>query len=373
MSEKKKGKRRGAPAQGEEEEKLTKLQKAVAHWLRKNVPVKKTKFSHSHVVEYFTASKAIDSLLKDSPWAQEKCKGKGDLILETRDQCWDIMDLLLRRKMFHRAKKIPVAEKEKKKKKEEGGDEETEKKGKAEAEEEAKLEAKKRKAAKEDKAEKKDKKENKKEEKAEREKKKRKIRLEMHNEQIFVDGNDAYVWLYDPTPWYYYLAGGAIVLGIIAVCLFPLWPAEMRQGVYYLSVAAAGFLVFIIVLAILKYIIFVVLFLCTAGKLRFWIFPNLTEDVGFFESFWPIYVYTYTKPKKDKDSDDEEESSSEEEEEGGEKTERKKGDEAAADGDGEGSETGRDDQGNNSQGEQASDDSGGSSKEFEIIDDKESS
>jgi translocation protein SEC62 len=36
------------------------------------------------------------------------------------------------------------------------------------------------------------------------------------------------VWLYDPTPWYYYLAGGAIVLGIIAVCLFPLWPAEMR-------------------------------------------------------------------------------------------------------------------------------------------------
>ena len=28
---------------------------------------------------------------------------------------------------------------------------------------------------------------------------------------------------------YYYLAGGAIVLGIIAVCLFPLWPMEARQ------------------------------------------------------------------------------------------------------------------------------------------------
>jgi hypothetical protein len=37
---------------------------------RKNVPVKKTKFAHSHVVEYFTASKAIDSLLNDSPWAK---------------------------------------------------------------------------------------------------------------------------------------------------------------------------------------------------------------------------------------------------------------------------------------------------------------
>merc|ERR1711915_782636 len=81
-------------------------------------------------------------------------------------------------------------------------------------------------------------------------KKRRKIRLEMHMDQIFLDNNDAYVWIYDPTPWYYYIAGTAIVLGIIAVCLFPLWPMEMRQGVYYLSVAAAGFLVFIIVLAI---------------------------------------------------------------------------------------------------------------------------
>ena len=113
---------------------------------------------------------------------------------------------------------------------------------------------------------------------------------------------------------YYYIAGTAIVLGIIAVCLFPLWPMEMRQGVYYLSVAAAGFLVFIIVLAIIKYIIFVLLFIFTAGKLKFWIFPNLTEDVGFFESFMPVYVYTYDKPKKDKDSDDEESSDEEEEE-----------------------------------------------------------
>jgi hypothetical protein len=34
------------------------------------VPVKKTKFSHSHVVEYFTAAKALDALLNDSPWAK---------------------------------------------------------------------------------------------------------------------------------------------------------------------------------------------------------------------------------------------------------------------------------------------------------------
>ena len=131
----------------------------------------------------------------------------------------------------------------------------------------------------------------------------------MHLEQLFMDTTDAYVWIYDPTPWYYWVGGGAIVLITIAVCLFPLWPPWMRLGVHYLSIAAAGFLVFIIALGIVKYIIFGILFCLSGGKLKFWIFPNLTEDVGFFESFWPLYDYTYTgksKKSKAKDSDDEE-------------------------------------------------------------------
>merc|ERR1712038_2229232 len=291
----------------EEKEQMTKLQKSVVNWLRKNVPTKKTKFEHSHVVEYFSAGKALDALMTSSPWAPEKAKEGAELRFEYREQAIDYMGELLRLHMYHRARKVPVAEKEKKKKKDETDEEEE----------------------KETKKSKKDDKKDKEKEK-EKEKKKRKIRLEMHYDQVFLDGNDAYVWLYDPTPWYYYIAGTAIVLGIIAVCLFPLWPMEMRQGVYYLSVAAAGFLVFIIVLAIIKYIIFVLLFIFTAGKLKFWIFPNLTEDVGFFESFWPVYVYTYDKPKKAKDSDDEE--SSDEESEEDEKEDR------GRDGDGEGSD-----------------------------------
>ncbi|XP_023324400.1 translocation protein SEC62 [Eurytemora carolleeae] len=344
-----------------EEEKLSKTNKSVLKWLRKNVPIKKTKFMHSHVVEYFTSAKAIDALVNDSPWSKEKAKEGSELILETRFQAIDLLDVLLRNKMFHRAKKITVAEKEKKKKK----DEEEEK-----VEEEEKKDLKQRKKKKkEDEKEAKENKEEK-ERAAEREKKKRKIRLEMHNEQVIIDGNEAYVWLYDPTPWYYYIAGSAIVLGIIAVCLFPLWPAEMRQGVYYLSVGAAGFLVFIICLAIIKYIIFLALFICTAGKLKFWIFPNLTEDVGFIESFKPAYVYTYTGPKKENDSDDESESEDEDEED--EEGKNEKGAEVSGDGDGEGSDTGRDDQGNGSEEENSQgSESGGSSREFEIIDNKQ--
>merc|ERR1719290_10116 len=109
-----------------ESEKMTKLQKNVTSWMRKNVPTKKTKFMHSHVVNYFVASKAVDSLMIESPWAKEKAKEGSELVFEYREQCVDFLDNLLRHKMFHRAKKIPVAEKEKKKKKSDKPDTETE-------------------------------------------------------------------------------------------------------------------------------------------------------------------------------------------------------------------------------------------------------
>merc|ERR1712083_899766 len=104
--------------------------------------------------------------------------------------------------------------------------------------------------------------------------------------------------------------GTAVVLGTIALCLFPLWPPMMRTGVHYLSMGAAGFLLLIMAIGAFKYNLFALLFALSAGKLSFWLFPNLTEDVGFLESFMPLYDYTYiggNKGKKAKDSDDEEE------------------------------------------------------------------
>ena len=74
--ERRKNKRGKVDRGGKEDEKeqLTKLQKSVVSWLRKNVPTKKTKFEHSHVVEYFSAGKALDALMTSSPWAPEKAK-----------------------------------------------------------------------------------------------------------------------------------------------------------------------------------------------------------------------------------------------------------------------------------------------------------
>lgn len=50
----------------------------------------------------------------------------------------------------------------------------------------------------------------------------------MHMEQAFVDNLDAYVWIYDPIPFYYWVIGTFIVFGGIGICLFPLWPPQVR-------------------------------------------------------------------------------------------------------------------------------------------------
>nr|CAG4645794.1 EOG090X0D00 [Lynceus sp. MCZ IZ 141354] len=263
-------------------EKPSKEEHAIAKWMRAQVPKKKTKFLN-HTVEYFTASKAIDALLQDSPWSKP-LKGQETALFTSRESIVDYLDLMLQHKFFHRARKIPVSEKELKAK--------SKKKDKKTIDEKAKSDDDKPKEG---------------EEPAKT--KKRKIRLDMHLEQVFVDGLDAYVWIYDPIPYYYWIAGLLVVLGTVAICLFPLWPSTVRKGVYYLSVAAAGFLILILGLVVIRFVLFCLIWLFTLGKHHLWLLPNLTEDVGFLASFWPLYKYEYKGPVKPKakNSDDEEE------------------------------------------------------------------
>ncbi|XP_048478346.1 translocation protein SEC62 isoform X3 [Plutella xylostella] len=293
---KKRKERKKEYGEQQESEKPTKAEYAVAKWLKANVPTKKTKFLNHHV-EYFTGVKAVDALLT-SKWASGKTP-----LFTTRHDVTDFLHQMLLHKLFHRAKKVPVSEQElrgksKKKEKEiekasKSGDEKDDKNADGKEQKDAK----------------------------EKEKKKRKIRLEMHLEQVFLDTMDAYVWLYDPMPWYYWLCGFLLVLGTVAVCMFPLWPATVRKGVYYLSIAAAGFLVLIIALAVLRVVVFCCVWVLTLARHHLWLLPNLTEDVGFVASFWPLYHYEYRGPgsesekaskskkkkKKEKHSDDEEE------------------------------------------------------------------
>lgn len=254
--------------------KPTKDEYGVAKWIRRNVPTKRTKFLN-HNVEYFTSAKALDGLM-ESKFA------KGDApLFPSREIAIDFLDNMLIHKFFHRAKKVPVTEQELRGRTKAAGKDSAKDGGAAKKEVKQAAEEKGTDGETSHAEGRKDTKTT--------EKKKRKIRLDMHPEQVFVDGSEAYVWIYDPIPMHYWLIGALLVVGAIVLCLFPLWPAFMRKGVYYLSIAAAGFLTFILGLAVLRFIVFCLIWVVTGGKYHFWLFPNLTEDVGFFASFWPLY------------------------------------------------------------------------------------
>lgn len=317
MAEKRRAKKRkdeytGPGGSDQEIEKASKEEYKVAKWLKSNVPTKKTKFLN-HNVEYFSAMKAVDALLASKFAQGDNC------LFPHRQSVIDFMGDMLFHKFFHRARKVPVSEQELRGK---GGKKGTEKPesgsaispkdaGKATSSKDERATDAESSHAEGSKVEK---------VAAEvAEKRKRKIRLEMHPEQVFIDGHEAYVWLYDPIPMHYWIFGALLVVGAIVICLFPLWPPLLRKGVYYLSIAAAGFLVFILGLVVLRCIIFCMIWVATGGKHHFWLLPNLTEDVGFFASFWPLYNHEYKdsqpgsdkgkktkKRKRDKDSGGEE-------------------------------------------------------------------
>lgn len=174
-----------------------------------------------------TASKALDALMVSKFGQGEGC------LFGTRELAIEFLDTMLVHKFFHRAKKVPVTEAELRRGKKPIAEKEvvatttannedesvaSKKKAKTGAEkntdaESSHVEGKAEKAA----ADKQDK-----------EKKKRKIRLDMHPDQVFVDGPEAYVWIYDPIPMHYWLFGALLVFGAIVVCLFPLWPPTLR-------------------------------------------------------------------------------------------------------------------------------------------------
>ncbi|XP_054914267.1 translocation protein SEC62 [Poeciliopsis prolifica] len=281
----------------------TKEEKAVAKYLRFNCPTKSTNMM-GHRVDYFIASKAVDCLL-DSKWAKAK-KGE-EALFTTRESVVDYCNRLLKKQFFHRAlkvmKKKPEKDAKKEKEKEKiksDSSKEEEKKGKKEKEKKKESEVAETKKEKSDESPGTPKK---------KKEVKKKFKLEPHEDQLFLDGNEVYVWIYDPVHFKTFAMGLILVIAVIAATLFPLWPAEMRVGVYYLSVAAGCFVASILLLAVARCILFLIIWLVTGGRHHFWFLPNLTADVGFIDSFRPIYTHEYKGPrssdKKGSDKTDE--------------------------------------------------------------------
>lgn len=115
-------------------------------------------------------------------------------------------------------------------------------------------------------------------------------------QQASFEDDTYYIWFYKKTSPWSLVMGVGILICVFAVMLFPLWPKFMHRGAYYLSMAALGLVISIIVIAVVRFILYVLTLPILPHAL--WIFPNLFEDVGFFESFKPLYGWDVPKGKK---------------------------------------------------------------------------
>ncbi|MCJ1390952.1 Translocation protein S62 [Xylographa bjoerkii] len=109
-----------------------------------------------------------------------------------------------------------------------------------------------------------------------------------------------YIFIYEGPQWRTKLYAGGALLLIMAVIMFPLWPVKLRIGVWYLSMGMVGLIGLFFLMAIFRLILFVVTMFTVPPGL--WLYPNLFEDVGFFDSFRPVWGWQEEKKKKSKSS-----------------------------------------------------------------------
>lgn len=104
----------------------------------------------------------------------------------------------------------------------------------------------------------------------------------------------------------------------------PLWSVSIilkRRASFFVVVFAA------------RCILFLIIWLITGGRHHFWFLPNLTADVGFIDSFRPLYTHEYKGPKADSKKEEKLESKKQPKSDSDEKsdTEKKEDEDGKAD------------------------------------------
>ncbi|CAL9732668.1 translocation protein Sec62p [Monosporozyma unispora] len=124
-------------------------------------------------------------------------------------------------------------------------------------------------------------------------------------DKAILQPNEYYIWNYNPKTIWDYLMVWGVILTILALVCYPLWPLSMRRGTYYISLAALWFIIAFFVIAIIRLCIAILSYPFTRGDKSvglFWIFPNFFEDCGIVDSFKPLYGFgdleTYSYQKK---------------------------------------------------------------------------
>ncbi|KIL59442.1 hypothetical protein M378DRAFT_169235 [Amanita muscaria Koide BX008] len=121
--------------------------------------------------------------------------------------------------------------------------------------------------------------------------------LQIIPEQKFTS-DEYYAWFYEGSQWTTYAGGVVMVAVMLAGVMFPLWPSTMRLGVWYLSIVMLGLIGLFFAIAVFRLIFYIITILVASPGI--WIFPKLFADVGFIESFIPLWEWDIPKKKSKK-------------------------------------------------------------------------
>lgn len=100
------------------------------------------------------------------------------------------------------------------------------------------------------------------------------------------DDDALFVWVYEGTQLRSILIAILVLVAVFCAVMYPLWPYRLQRCVWYLVMLAMGFVGLIIAIACIRLVLFCITFV--VAKPGWWLFPNLFEDCGFFESFVPF-------------------------------------------------------------------------------------
>ncbi|KAI6184961.1 Translocation protein SEC62 [Aphelenchoides bicaudatus] len=283
MADRRRKGQKGAKTE-QESDKMPKETEAIAKFLRFNCPTKMAMYEGNEV-HYFTGRKAVDTLVDSKKYGA----GSKEPRFANSAQAEDFLADFLASGLFFRAK-ILVAKKK----------EDPRRSKRDEVKESPRVKRikdgdKDGDSAAESGVDKKD------ETKKEEEKRKKKVKVVAHDQQVFNNDTDVYVWVFVFISVNSIMITMFLVFGVILACLFPLWPDWLRLVVYYLSVTGISLFGLLLGVAFLRTVLFCVIYAATWGRHNLWILPNLTEDCGFFESFQPFYTYEYVTPGENAD------------------------------------------------------------------------
>jgi len=121
--------------------------------------------------------------------------------------------------------------------------------------------------------------------------------LQIIQEQMFAS-EEYYAWFFEGSQWTTFAGGILMVAIMLAGVMFPLWPPIMRLGVWYLSIGMLGLIGLFFAIAIVRLIFYVITIVVASPGI--WIFPKLFADVGFVESFIPLWEWDLPKKKSKK-------------------------------------------------------------------------